>query len=53
MNTFNRLKIHFDGINILNNNLNSDIILQVKNLITNNEFLQEICYIDEEKERMI
>ena len=46
INCFNRLKIHFDGLFL--RELNSEITLEIINLITQNEFLTEIV---KEKER--
>lgn len=42
INTFNRLKIHFDNIFIDKTELNRDIIMKVIDLSTNVDFLKEI-----------
>lgn len=53
VNCFNRLKVHFDNIYLSKCTINSDIILEVMNLLTHNPFLQEIVKENDdiEKER--
>lgn len=46
VNCFNRLKLHFDNL-FLSNELDKEITIDIINLITHNEFLNEIIKVKE------
>ena len=46
MNCFNRLKLHFDNL-FINKGLDEEVTIEIINLITQNEFLEEIVKVKE------